>query len=107
MGTGSVVVGNLEEKGPENQRIRVAAHTLGRAEALEDSGIDLVAKLLLEIDATREQLTALFGENRLHRSLGAATKKGGESGQKGSSCFHTLESPGAGFSASFLFGIPK
>ena len=94
-------MGNLKKKGPENQRIRVAADTLGRAETLEDRGIDLVANLLLEVHAAFEQLPALLPENLLHRGLGTATKKRGESGQKGGSCFHTHQSPEAGFSARF------
>jgi len=67
-------VGNLEEKRPKDERVRVVPDALGGAEFLKKSGIDLVAELPLEIDPSMEKIPARFGENRLRRSLAAATE---------------------------------
>jgi len=50
---------------------------------LQQIGRDLVAQLLLDVDAALEKGATLLGENRLHGALRASMGKGGESGQKG------------------------
>lgn len=48
-----------------DERVQVVPNTDGGATFLRKKEIDLVAKLLLDLNLYREEIPALFGENRL------------------------------------------
>ena len=85
--------------------IRVVAIAPGLTVPLQNPGVDLIDKLLLQVERPFDQRPAFSGNNILRLPFGAAKQVRGESGQKWRFLFHTKSSSMAGFSALFLCPI--
>ena len=67
--TRGIIAGDLKEDSPKHQLVGIGAATLGLAVLFQQIGRNLVAQLLLDVDAALEKGVTLPGENRLHGAL--------------------------------------